>query len=64
MPDIIINDLTVNPENGWGKGRAYAGEWTTIRFTFGNFGERATQLMRSGSRDGDRSRTGTHRMAQ
>jgi len=43
MPDIIINDLTVNPENGWGKGRAYVGEWTTIRFTFGNFGERTTQ---------------------
>ncbi|MDD4059265.1 MAG: hypothetical protein PHW08_01020, partial [Kiritimatiellae bacterium] len=43
MPDIVLYDIAVNPENGWGRGRAYVNEWTTIRLLFGNFGERATQ---------------------
>ena len=43
MPDLALFDITVNPENGWGKGRAYADEWTTLRVSLGNFGERATQ---------------------
>ena len=43
MPDIVLYDIAVNPENGWGKGRAYVNEWTTIRLLFGNYGERATQ---------------------
>jgi len=42
MPDLAVYDIAVNPENGWGMGRAYAGEVTTVRFMVGNFGERAT----------------------
>ncbi len=43
MPDLTVYDITVNPESGWGKGRAYADEVTLIRYSLGNFGERATQ---------------------
>lgn len=42
LPDIAVYDMEVNPESGWGKGRAYADEITLIRYSLGNFGERAT----------------------